>query len=677
MSFILNEPTTFLNIKITDYGRNLISSGKFNMSKAVILDREIDYRIENQVNLQNNRVLDVPHYYPDVDIKNLDGTAPLNIKIQSVTNTLTASSISSGFFTGSVGAWTLDNSLTLGKNHIDYATNATNMALATNSNKIILDNPGGSTFPKIGDLIFIPWVHNTAVDYMTSSQAVPPTHPVLSCWYKVVATNSPEITVDRPIINSANGAQTSVFIYPSTNSEIYYGSGSTLQTPIWNFNIVRTYNVLATSTGSVYTSGETSYASYGSIEFSGVKHYFGLEDNYPAIGVLHYSNEYTGNTYAEQLLEKSVEVHLPMIMWHHSSQINGYAQNWGLSLYDYYGETLYDNIARTTYRELKDGISSSAITVGRVYHKLKTIIITDQELLIALSYKSNRNFTFPDFNLDYSNYPKQPLLPTDATGVLHPDYDYFVTYLPSITGYSATVGVSLSFGHPKTMPCGYIKKISGQINPTTGEPYFLKLNFPNPNSFPFMRSPQSWTAATTNGGWSAQHCQILVNEQLKSLNYNLSNLPNADWKKISDLSLGGNGVYSCFANSDSTINPDKLNTYSFIVSKQDLDSGSTYNMFSGITYGMADLNFGDESFFHGVINTKIKAQTFTSKITVTIDANSCNSSLNPTYQNGESVFITEVAILDSHNRPVIVGKPTYPIKKLPGKNLTFQLEYDF
>lgn len=679
MSFNLKEPSTFINIKLTDTGRRMMASGNFHMDKAVLLDREIDYSVDDSgyYNIFDNRVMNPSEYHPDASPFNLDSTPAYNLSNQSLTTQkliVTALTSYLGFFSGSPGSWSLDITMARGKNHITYATNATNMSQGTNM--LILDNSGGSLFPVENDLIFIPWVHDTSLNYMTSNQVVPLISPVLCCWYKVLSTDTSTATVflDRPINGSGKASQTTCFIYPDNAIESYYSSGATQVVKSWNLNIVRTKNIIGTNTS---VSGHCNYTRYGSLQYNGTKKYFGFENETPAVGFIHYTNENTGNTYGEQLIEGSFEMHLPMIMWHHNNHANSSGTTWGVSFYDYYGQTQYDAITKTSFRDLKDSDTASGLTVGRVYHKLKLVVITDQELLTALTYKSNRNYTLPDFNVSLVNKPKIPLLNSQASGLCKSGYTYFVSYVPATTGYSNSV-TALSYGHPPVLPCGYIKKIDGQMD-SDGNPNYLQIDFPNQNSFPYMRGPQSYNAYTSIGGWNAWTVQILVNEQLSELNYDISNVPSDGWLKVSDLTLGGNGIYDRSNYSDSTINPNKLNSYNFIISREDVTSGSTYTLPSSIAYAMDDLTFGDEYILHGTIRSGILSTSYKSTITVTAKNPELNSSDNSTYdkQLHSEVYVTEVAILDSLNQVVAVGKPTYPIRKLAGKYLGFKLEVDF
>jgi len=665
MSFNLSSNTIFINVKLTDTGRRMMSLGKLSFNKAVLSDREIDYNIDRTGDylIDGNRVLFPACYYPDIDPINLDGTNALTLESQQVASAkqfLTADTPSAGFFSGSTDSWTILSNQALGYGTVAAASQTWDSTGITIS---------ALTYtPQTGDLVFIPWPHPKS-GYTFSSDLLVSGSPTVALWYRVTEGGSGTISVDRNIPRF-NGATTThdtrAYFFPFNAIETRYGSGATQNTSVWNLNIVRTGNVAGTIIG-----GDISgYTKYGSIEYAGTKQYFGFSSDTPSVGFLHYTNAFSGNTYGEQFIEQSVQVYIPTIMWYNTIESNGQAIKWGANFYDYYGSTTYDSISKTTYRELRDGISSSNKVVGRVYHKLKIIVITDQELLNVLSYKSNRNYALPDFNVNLVSSPKSPLTQSNAVGLCEKGYDYFITYR-----ISAETTSSSSFGYPDSIHCGYIKKVEGQ-NDINNNPQFLQITFPG-NSFPYMRSGTGLSSYGT--GWNANTVQVLVNKQLTTDQYDSGNVPSSQWKALSDVLSGGNGVYRASDFGDTTIDPNKLNGYSFVVSNEDYISGSTYQLYTGLTYNQSSLNFGHESMFFGVVDLQIFATTYKSIITVYANNTLVNSSINSTWSStlDTNTYISEVAILDNNNQVVAVGKPTNPIKKSNGKFIAFQLEIDF
>jgi hypothetical protein len=342
------------------------------------------------------------------------------------------------------------------------------------------------------------------------------------------------------------------------------------------------------------------------------------------------------------------------------------------------GSIYTDAAAQTTYKELKDAVSGG-IVVGRVYHKLKIIIITDQELLTALTYKSNRNYTLPTPNATVQSNPPSayPL----QTGLCKSGKTYFVSYIASSDVYSN----GTSYGYP--MPFHCTSYAVAPLVPDNTAPQFLRVEFPT-NSFPFMRNTANLDAFSGTG-WNANKVQILVKEMYSSAVTTVGAIPTYDWVLISDGI--GNGIYTG-ETGHATIDPVYLQAKTFIISQEDYNSGTTFSL-SGIYSAFTSyddtsasgLTFGNEAFFYGNIKTGIMSTVFKTVVTVYATNDQFNSSNNASFDASldidstgiVSTFITEIGVLDSANNLVAVGKPSFPIKKNSSRFLAFQLELDF
>jgi hypothetical protein len=646
-----------------------------NFSKAVLSDREIDYGIDrtDKYNILSNRILAPKDAEPYFNT-NFDGTDPVILGDKQVTSNkqfATATTITAGFFTGTTNSFAIDNTKYKGKASLSYSA-------STPNGGILLTLNAGSYTAVTGDLVFIPWepIANSGNTY-NSSDIIPSGNPSVMLWYRVASSNpaNTTFTVDRPIPNfgttSGSIQKLDVYFYPPNAIETYYGSAATVDVKVWNMSIVRTASVEGTS------NSISGYTSYGSIEYNGTKHYLGFSAETAAFGIVHFSNEFTGNTYAEQLVEKSVSIAFPTVLWHKSGSDNGQGRSFGPILYDVDGDTIFDTVSQTSYRYLKDSTSSGGNIVGRVYHKLKLMVITDPEFLTALTYKANRNYTLPKLDLTLIPSPKFPLSSSQATGLCKSGYTYFVTYIAE--SYSASTS-GVTFGYGPALHCAYISKIEGQVD-VNGNPQFLNTSFPS-KSFPYMRSSANMLASSSYSGtgWNANSVQVLVNEQPSNLGYDIGNVPAYAWKRMS--TGVGNGIYTG-ETTDLTIDPLKLAGYNFTMSQQDYDSGSTYNLSSMFTTGndhsTTGLTFGDECFVFANIDTNILATTFKSVITVFAKNAEYNSSTNASFDSiaDENTYITEIGILDATDKLVAVGKPTFPIKKSNRRFLAFQLDIDF
>lgn len=669
MSFNTLKSDNYINIKLTDEGRHQLSLGKLNFSKMILSDREIDYSIDysNNYLIDSNRVLSPIDSQPNIDAFNLDGSDPIALSsnlIASLKQFITGDTVTTGFFSGKNASnqWTILEDKQ--KNRSDIAF----IGQSWGDSTLIYTGP---PVPSSGDLIFIPWL---APQY--SNGAIPSSYPAITSgtpfnglWYRIISGSTPTFGVDRPIPDFGNIAhQQATFYYPFNGPEEYYGSGATQNPNVCNMNIVRTYNVAGIDTN---IQGVSGFSYYGSLQYAGTKQYFGFSSDTPAVGFIHYTNGYTGDTYGEQLIEKSIELHIPFIMWHKfTGYTNGQALGYGMSCYDYYGETKYDPYTKSTYRDLRDGTTSGNSVVGRVYHKLKMAVITDQEVLNALSYKSNRNYTYPDPIVELTTVPAPNTPYYSVSGLCESGKTYFVTLLFENEKYNATT----SFGYPPSIHSGYIKKIKGE-NDIHGNPKFLKISFPS-NSFPYMRN-DAWIASGT--GWNANTVQVLVNEQPNENNYETASVPPNQWMRVSSATTGGNGIYKASDVGDNTIDPVKLNAHEFVISRQDLQTGSTYVLATGMTVNPDVLNFGDESFFFGVFKSQTIRTKYLSSIVGYVLPHELNSSTNPTFESllNNATYVSEIAVLDSNNLVVAIGKPTRPLKKEVHRMLAVQLLLEF
>jgi len=684
MSYLLNEPQTFINIKLTDDGRRLLSLGQLTFNKAILSDREINYGIDRTGSYKigcSNRILSPKDFAPIFSLPvSFDGSEAAPITVGSAKQIITAQTESVGFFTGSTSAntWAIDSSEYLGSNTIDYS-----LYVPDGTNNITLAGGGTGYFPNPGELVYIPWqpISASGLTY-DSSTLIGSGTPYNNLWYRVLSsdTGTSMVTLDRNVPNFGSTSTSQIlntYFYPFNGIEYYYGSAATVNTRVWNMNIIRTSSVEGTN------STISGYTTYGSIEYNGTKKYLGFGSETRQIGVVHYTNEFTGNTYAEQLVEKTVVVDIPNVMWHRAPASAGQATSYGIKLYDYAGSSIFDDLAGTSFRELRDGTSMNGFVVGRVYHKLKIIIITDPELLTALTYKSNRSYTLPNLSLDSTSSPNSSCSTTtldnsNTTGILKSGYTYYVSYIT----YSDDVYSSgSSYGYPQTLPCQYIQRIEGSTD-ANDNPQYLRAYF-NTSSFPYLRNSVGLDSFS-GSGWNANKIQLMVNEVNTNLNpeTNFDNIPTDGWRLVSS-GTTGNGLYTGATNS-LTIDPLNLAGHQFIISQEDYNSGSTY-VLDNIFYSNNDINtsgltFGSESFFFGNITTAIMATTFKSVMTVLapdINYNSSNQNISFDGLIDTDTYITEIGILNDNNVLVAVGKPTYPIKKNDSRFLAFQLEIDF
>ena len=208
-------------------------------------------------------------------------------------------------------------------------------------------------------------------------------------------------------------------------------------------------------------------------------------------------------------------------------------------------------------------VDTSGNTVGKIFNDLKVIVIEDQELLAAMTYKSNRNWTLPTLQStlretrvttngsSLSNDPssiastitvdRSSLGATSASGELLGDNEeLYVTYLFANSG--------LTSGYSSTLHCqNYLKVIK-----TPGTPN-VSLRFPQ-NGLPYMRAQMSATTSAITGGFFANKLYLITQKVTTGVRPS----PNS-WKQLDKTTDISN--YASW--SGSTINPNDLENSTF------------------------------------------------------------------------------------------------------------------
>ena len=285
-----------------------MSLGKLTFDKGVMSDREINYGIVDDAQDYDiacrNRIISPKDSSPTFSSPNsFDGSAAFPIMLGSAKQVIRKETESIGFFsglTGSSASWEIDVDKCLGVGEIDYSSN-----FLTGDTDTVKLTPA-ITAQTNGSLVYIPW--ETPSGTGATGNELLSGNPINSLWYRVLSadtgsTGSTTVRLDRPIPNFGTGAANKIkaYFYPFNGIEDYYSKAGDANKPVevWNMNIIRTSSVEGTD---ISMSG---YTTYGSIQYNGTKHYLGFRDETRQVGVIHFTNEFTGNTYAEQLEEKN------------------------------------------------------------------------------------------------------------------------------------------------------------------------------------------------------------------------------------------------------------------------------------------------------------------------------------------------------------------------------------
>ena len=243
-------------------------------------------------------------------------------------------------------------------------------------------------------------------------------------------------------------------------------------------------------------------------------------------------------------------------------------------------------------------------------------------------------------------------------------YTAFISYVLIPTGYT---GGSYSQG----IHCNYIKSFVINLqNPYVSE---ININFPDVDDFKFLTS--DLTAGT---GYTAHEIHALV-----QLVNNSSYSSSADVKPDSTAWKRYNMTNQLTGHTTGTPLTGALLTG--IVFKVPL---LTYNSFP--SYDLDYLNFpskettdddslclGDETYFLGNVTADIKANVYTTDISINLSLNEFNSSNNLTWTSSDKVYITEVGIYNVNKELVAIGKLNNPILKDSTISRTIVFAIDF
>lgn len=696
MSYIIKDNNVVLNTKLTSIGRKLLAQGKLNFSFYTIGDSEINYKLIDETDFDgmNFQILRPKDNYPDVTSYLKQTLGSTNRYVELSTNNINVVELSvintaepRGFFTqqvqGGQTGFTLNSGTTYFKGKTTYNSQNIN-----GTNQFIVNDASSAG---VGDYLLVNWVNPniSAVTDITNT-IISSATPFL--WYKILNISSNTITVDRniPNFNSTSGSTGYVYVFPSGNSiNNYYASGLT-QNEFWNpytlefqSNCTISENVPVLNCNIIYlktqegtdTSIYEGYGEYGSSAYYGLETYLSvlaLNPKQKAIGVIHYSNNALTNLYGESFYESSISINLPTIMYHKTSDKIGVTL-----ISDTTKKTEIKNgditVLTTTYYDLKIKNPNTQFTdyvVGKIFNDLKIVVIEDSELLAAMSYKSNRNWTYPVLSKS-----SRSILNTEINTFSNTNEELYVTYvLENNLPYSSTT----SLGLKTSLHCQEQLIFNSQDFFSNGTIPSIAVDYNN------LKYYKDTTTLSNGEGYTATNLKLIMQKITKG-----DELQPDGWKIIDVTDKLPN--YSTW--SGSTIPFSSLNQYVGIDGNL-YNSATTYelNTYLNIPENNEDdnLQFGDEVFCFGTFNADIAAKVYRTKYNFTLNDNLFNYSTNSSWSEGKDTYISEIAIysapydndgnkiLDpSKSSLVAISKVSYPIKKNITKTVIIELDLDF
>jgi hypothetical protein len=600
-----------------------------------------------------------------------------------------------GFFSVSGGVFTTITATT----YTPYSR-VINSSQLTGGTSLTLASTSAFT---VGDILLLKLANNNSGSITPNENA----RALPNLWYKIQALNSTSVTVDRLLPNySASSSTSEVVVYrggeiydtiATGNTTAYWDTGTLSfnssinitchDVPVWN-------NVwcenIAGITGLTGTSLYEDYTKFGSYTYLGDKNPYleylcvssadtlsfdcnGPGYSYPddvskSISILHYTNNTISNLYGEFLYidttnSKTLKIYLPDLMYHRRDGVTASGTSMGMTFLAS-GSTKYVGTSDIEYIDLIEDptLISSATTaqvVGRVYPQLKTVVIHDDEIVAAISYKSNRNWTLPPLAATVSN----PSGGT-STGLVPLNSTIYLTYSLENT---ATTGLTTS------LHCqNYVK-----VTNNTSSAKDVAFRISETDLLPYMRKYES--ASYDGLGFYANKFKLL---------YQIVQDPNTRpnpgaWRAVDYTTTAITSI------SNQTIDPKLLEnqnpaTTGFVLDMVKDSGSTTFDITQSLSMAPnsspASLQFGDERFFYGNLTTYIGATIFKTIFDINVPSSTFTTTTNPTRDANATtpnIKVSEVGIYDSNKNLVCIGKLSTPVALLPGNTITLELSMDF
>jgi hypothetical protein len=616
-----------------------------------------------------------------------------------------------GFFMtgGTPGNWDVQTSsaYTITSNYqVDMTTLVGQSAITITLDTLICSPTTGT--PSIGDFVTIIYDGNGGCTDVG-------TYPVLT--YKIQnlnpttgtsGTTNWNLTLDRTVPNFTgkvlSGEMGRVLVYPSGMTVIYdtitpapywQTDAFNFESPcdvsqrentlIWNMNIPWTE-----SPAGLFSNQYEDYTQYGSVSYIGTKEYLGYNEpsgqtdsskvyyynsydeevivkpqHQKAISIIHYTNQDIDNVYGEKFattpfdpqnptdntgLARHFRLTIPTLMWHKSSGTSIGQTFWidppGYDLCTpYYIKSTKNfdmNDPGIRYYHLWDtnpDDNKKLNRIGKVFPDQEIIVIDDEEVIAAMSYKSNRNWTLPA--------PKLSLLTPNSCSPTQ------TSNQPLVTNVTQSVWVTYRFdstGFTDSLHCNYYSNIKADATVAT-DPKNVAIRF-GPE-FKFLNQPISTYTSADLSGYSANSMKLLV----QVVTGDTKPLPTA-WKEIDVTSeISGSSI-------NGYITMSGITGTTFQIDKATYTGAPIYNLANYIDLpqnGQTNyLNFGDEYYFYGNLQTDISATIYEMKYLVNLGRNQFTNTSNPTWMSGTTSYVTEIGLYNAQKDLMVISKLQSP-----------------
>jgi len=492
---------------------------------------------------------------------------------------------------------------------------------------------------------------------------------------------------------------------------------------VWNMNIPWSENP-----AGLISSISKDYTNFGSVAYLGAKEYFGyasssgqtdsssvyyfnsfgdkinvLPEQQKAIGIIHYTNQTVDLFYGEKFaLEpfdpsnpadttgeaRNFKVHIPWLMWHKNPDCcNGQTfwvdppgfEDLTLLQVQYLQSTKnvdMNNPGMRYYHLWDTNANANGIPnrVGKVFPDDKLVIIDDEEIIAAMSYKSNRNWTIPS--------PKISLITPNTCG------NDSSTVTGILTGLTESLYVTYRLSNTDlftdSLHCNYYSFIQGpniDCTPITSQNVAVRFGGEfgclNQSYYPTTTTTTSYNPTTTTTtiynpvtttttsicpiycdvtqGFLANKFEILCQKVVGNERPNSS-----EWVAIDFTSQLSSTMVNGY------ITQEGLTGNTFVITQQEYDNAPTYNLntyipLTPVGYTGTSLNFGDEYYFYGSLETDIQATIYEMKYKINLGQAEFQTTSNPTWTSGKPSFVSEIGLYDSNKNLMIISKMQSPV----------------
>jgi hypothetical protein len=118
----------------------------------------------------------------------------------------------------------------------------------------------------------------------------------------------------------------------------------------------------------------------------------------------------------------------------------------------------------------------------------------------------------------------------------------------------------------------------------------------------------------------------------------------------------------------------------FVVTKDLYDSAPYYELndyinLTPIGNTSTDLNFGDEYYFYGSLETDIQATIYEMNYKVNLSFTEFQNTSNPTWTPGSKSYVTEIALLDDNKDIMVISKLQSPVLRQGIQQFVVKLDF--